>query len=392
VCRRLQAGSDRSEAYRRLNEAQVHRVNAVPRNPKLPSLEGLLSDEERDAILNARATAPFHPLSVLLRGESPITELIAANTERAARQVKRRNNEWLQVLKKRLLQTKPLTEPASALAELRAYGDLLEAGLDVSPIPTNPPGSKPDFKVNLNGEELQIEVHAKQHDEAMADEIESFHRTTCEQSVAKAASVPGPSVRIDVKVVQPFGKPRPGKPGDTTRTNAISKVSQIKDDEHQFSEEVPALLWLDLQDAQNLGMALIAEDLSPVISWQGFVNSGVLWYALYGWKGAPVFERHCLLIPFVGRSVMPMQHDGRFRRSTKLSAVLISFPNATMLAESFRATAPISDAFRRHFPGLPWAHIPSSIINWIPNQVKETISTQACMICAMAGDGYDPPA
>ena len=50
-------------------------------------------------------------------------------------------------------------------------------------------------------------------------------------------------------------------------------------------------------------MSLICEDLSPVMSYQGRVRSGVLWHALYGWKGAPVFDRHCLLIPFAGKSL-----------------------------------------------------------------------------------------
>jgi hypothetical protein len=245
--------------------------------------------------------------------------------------------------------------------------------------------------VRFNKQEMHVEVQAKQHDEAMAEEIENFHRVTYEESVAQSVSALRPSVTVRMIDVQPFGRPRSGKLDDTIRTNAISKISQIKDDERQFTDGVPALLWLDFQDAQNLGMALTPEDLSPVMSWQGSVNSGVLWYALYGWKGAPVFERHCLLIPFEGRSLLPMRHEGRFRRSTKLSAAVISFPNATMLAESFRATAPVSDAFRRHFPGLPLAHVPSSIINWIPNQVKETISIQAQMICTMARDAYSPP-
>jgi hypothetical protein len=364
----------------------------VLKNAKLPLLEGLLSAEERDTILRTRATAPFHPLAVVLTGESPSTQLIAANTERALGQVIRRDEQWLNSLRKRLLQTEPLTEPASALAELRAYGALLEAGLDVSPIPTATPGAKPDFTVSFNNEVMHIEVQAKQYDEAMAEEMENFHRVTYEESAAQSASAPRPSVTICMIDVQPFGRPRPGKPDDTTRTNAISKISQIKEDERQFTEGVPAVLWLDFQDAQNLSMALIGEDLSPVMSWQGLVNSGVLWYALYGWKGAPVFERHCLLIPFESRSLMPMQHDGRFRRSKKLSAVLISFPNAIMLAESFRATAPISDTFRRHFSGLPWARISSSLINWLPNQVKESIAMQARTICTMAGDAYSPPA
>jgi len=64
-----------------------------------------------------------------------------------------------------------------------------------------------------------------------------------------------------------------------------------------------------------------------------------------------------------------------------------------MLAESFQATAPISDAFRRHFCDLPWAYISSPIINWLLNQVKESIATQVRTICTMAGDAaYAPPA
>jgi hypothetical protein len=319
--------------------------------------------------------------------------LIAANRERALGQVTRRDEQWLKALRRRLAQTEPLTEPASALAELRAYSALLEAGLDVSPILTATPGAKPDFTVRFNNEEMHVEVHAKQNDEAMAEEVERFHRIAYEERVARSASAQRPSVTIRMMDIQPFGRPRPGKPDDTTRTNAISKISQIKDDERQFMDGVPALLWLDFQDAQNLGIALIDEDLSPVMLWRGSVNSGVLWYALYGWKGAPVFERHCLLIPFPGRSIVPMQHDGRFRRSTKLSAALILFPNAIMLAESIQATAPISDNFRRHFPGLPWAGISSSIINWLPNQVKQSIAMQARSICTMMGDAaYAPPA
>jgi hypothetical protein len=365
----------------------------VPKNEKLPLLEGLLSVQERDTILHSRATAPFHPLAVLLTGESPSTQLIAANTERALRQVIARDEQWLSCLKRRLLQTEPLTEPASALAELRAYGALLEAGLGVYPIPPNTSGAKPDFTVRVNSEEMHVEIHAKQHDEFIAEEIENFHRITHEGSIARSASVPGPSVTIRMIDIQPFGRPRPGKLDDTIRTNAISKISQIKDDERQFTEGIPALLWLDFQDVQNLGMALSVEDLSPVISWRGSVNSGVLWYALYGWKGAPVFERHCLFIPLPGRRVVSMRHDGRFRRSTKLSAALISFPNALVLAESIQASTPISEDFRRHFSRLPLAHVSSSIINWLPNQVKESVGMQARTICMMTGDAaYAPPA
>jgi hypothetical protein len=361
----------------------------MPNETKFHFLEKLLSDEEREAIRRATVPGRFHPLAVLLDGQG--NQFLAANTERALGWVTRRDERWLKAQKKRLLETATLTEPAAALAELRAYGALLEAGFHVSPFAADASGPKPEFKVRLNDEEMVVEVHSKQYDAAMAREIEKFHAVSPKESSAPTTSDPKPKVEVRVLDVQPFGRPRPGKPHDTTTTNAISKICRIKADEHQLTEGMPSLLWLDFQDAQNLSMALTGEHLSPVMSWQGFVNSGVLWYALYGWKGAPVFERHCLLVPFSTRTIVPMQHDGRFRLSQKLSAVVFSFPNATLLAESFRATAPVSDTFRRHFPYLPWAQVSTSIINWLPDQVKGTISLQARSICTMAGEPYYPP-
>jgi hypothetical protein len=363
----------------------------MPTNPKLPLLEGLISPPERQAILQARPTAPIHPLAALLIGESPQTRLIAANTERALGRVRGHDAPWIDTQRKRLLQTDTLTEPASALAELRAYGALLEAGLSVAATPTTSTRAQPDFKVRFGNEEMRVEVHAKQHDESMATEIELFHRTDVAEGATQSTSQPPSRVTIRTLAVQPFGRPRPGKPDDTVQTTAISKVSQIKDDEAQFTEGIPALLWLDLQDAHNLSMALSVEDCSPMASWRGSLSSGVLWYALYGWRGAPVFEHHCPLLPFEGRGLRPMAHDGRFRRSARLSAVLISFPHATVLSESFRAAARLPQTFQRHFSLLPYAHLPSSIINWCPDQVKDTIALQARMICAIAGHSYSPP-
>lgn len=50
-----------------------------------------------------------------------------------------------------------------------------------------------------------VEVQAKQHDEAMAAELETFHRTSLEKSAAKAVSTTGPSVTVSMIDVHPFG-------------------------------------------------------------------------------------------------------------------------------------------------------------------------------------------
>jgi hypothetical protein len=84
---------------------------------------------------------------------------------------------------------------------------------------------------------------------------------------------------------------KPGKPRDSTTTNAISRICAIKQEEEQFRSDLPAILCLDFQDLHTMDMSMTVEQFQPVISWNEHLTTGALWYALYGWKGAPVFEQ-----------------------------------------------------------------------------------------------------
>ena len=67
---------------------------------------------------------------------------------------------------------------------------------------------------------------------------------------------------------------------------------------------------------------------TPINTWNCGFYSGPLWYALYGWKGIPIFEGESIY------SSVIIRHDGRFRMETKIDAVICSLPRCTMIFDN----------------------------------------------------------
>ena len=67
------------------------------------------------------------------------------------------DDDWLRSLVPRLRQMDDPEEAAASLAELRAYGAFLEAGLEVMPIPVKDE-STPDFEVDAGDGPVTVEV------------------------------------------------------------------------------------------------------------------------------------------------------------------------------------------------------------------------------------------
>jgi len=349
-------------------------------------LQQLLSTDERSAISKAVVGKKPHPVLHLLDGEEEECRQIAVNTDRALKHVMLRDKAWIDKLKPRLVQTADLAEPASALSEIRSYGALLEAGIQVSPVKV---GQKPtpEFSVQIGSANAQVEVHAKQFDHMTDQQIEDHHQALAEELQEKLNVAPPGQTVMAVRMTEvfPFGEPDAEKPGDTTTTNAISRLCSIKAREHQFEEGTPSILWLDFQDPHSWNMSLTADQLRPVHSWHGMLTSGALWYAFFGWKGAPVFDRfHRSLNP---RAIVEMAHPGRFRLSKMLSAVVISLPTETVLVESPRPIVRLADDFRCQFIHLPWAKVEHWTAEWEPDLVRRTIDLESRMLLAIAGNG-----
>ena len=345
-------------------------------------LTELLTVKEQDAVKKNTGTARPHPVGLLLSREDG-NSLHAVNVERALKQVGIADMAWIEKMKPRIIGP-DVTEAASALAELRAYGALLEAGYKVSPVVIKNSEPTPEFEISDGAYRAVVEVHAKQYNEDTEKGLQE-HR----KMIASQPSSPG--VAVYTHVVHPFGRPVPGKPGDSTATNAISRICAIKQKEHQLSDDKPSILWLDFQDLYSGDMALTTEQFQPLSSWNENITSGALWYALYGWKGAPILEHlhysHLLGFP---SQITRMAHDGRFLTSKRLSAVIVSLSRATILAESPRDEKQLPREIRIRHLGLPWAGLQHTIAEWTDGRVVQTLKANAAFTTEIVGETPPP--
>lgn len=345
------------------------------------ALSEFVTAAEQNVLNENQAGTRVHPVIELLSREEGKSQE-AINTNRALKQVSLIDAAWLDELKSKILQTNAI-QAASALAELRAYGSLLKAGYQVTPIPVSS-APTPDFTISDGPIDVSVEVQAKQFNDETEESLE-----THETWVASQPKSPG--VTSYVHVVYPFGKPQPGS-GDTTTTNAIKRLRQIKKDDRQFTEGKPAILWLDFQDLHTWNMSLTADQFQPLLSSKEHLTSGALWYAWYGWHGAPVFEQCHYSHLDLPSQIQFMEHDGRFSQQSKLSAVIMSFPNATMLAESPHQESQLPSPIRLRYLGLPWAGIQHSVAEWGVGLVRRTLLRDAVLICAIHGGKLALPA
>jgi hypothetical protein len=344
------------------------------------TLTQFLTAEEQGTVKKDTGAARPHPVGLLLSLEEG-RSLHAVNVERALKQVSIADMAWIEKIKPRIIGPN-ITESASALAELRAYGALLEAGYRVSPVAIKNSKPTPEFEISDGACSAVVEVHAKQYDEDTEKGLQAHRKMIADQPAS-------PGVTVYTHVVQPFGEPVPGKPGDSTATNAISRICAIKQKEHQLSEDKPSILWLDFQDLYTWDMALTTEQFQPLISWNENITSGALWYAFYGWKGAPILEQchysHLLGFP---SQITHMAHNGRFLTSKKLSAVIVSLSKATILAESPRKEKQLPREIRIRYLGLPWSGLQHTLAEWTDGRVVQTLKANAAFITEMVGQTF----
>jgi hypothetical protein len=293
-------------------------------------------------------------------------------------------DQWLKNAKKRIAQTSDFEECASAMAETRCYGAFLECGFVVQPVPTSKLPT-PDFEIELGGERGVVEVATKlEHDE----------QTKRAEQIAAGGTPPGverssfhlKNTRIDTKVsvVHPFGAPDPDKEGDTTQTNAISRICSVKQKESQVIEGQFAILWLDFRDLSGWPSVLELDEACPLnVGNAGILHSGACWYAFYGWKGAPVLETN--YSPSQVRT--PMAHFGRFHpsapKTSRYSAVVLCLAEGTVMFENSMAPTPFSGGVRGALTKLPHFSLSRSIADWQQGDVDRANVLSRSMIEAL---------
>ena len=192
---------------------------------------------------------------------------------------------------------------------------------------------------------------------------------------------------------RPGGSPNRGKPDDSVQANVISRICGAKGDEKQFPADKPSLLWIDLRSFGAWPGVVKLEQCTPLMSGHHGLTSGALWYAFYGWKGAPLFEED---FPLHER-VVKMGHDGRFRlrgkKRSKLSGAILALTEELILFENPWAAHPLPDRARRFTERLPWFNLGYSICNWSPGDAEAVAGLGRRQVEAMKTwrDKLDPP-
>ncbi len=333
-------------------------------------IRALLTPEQLATIKHLKWKDRRHPLQRLLFPQDR-DEQFVYNTGVALNLIFERDERWILSKKRQLLSTENYNDASSVLGEVRAYGALLRCELTVKPGSAGVT-SEPDFLVET---EVFVEVHAKQPepDEALA--LERHHDE-------RFRSIPGEGVSVRMHFHTPFGVP---KPGESVTRNAIQKLAQIKQKEEakqQFSDLAPSILWLDFQD-EAWSLIINASDAAPIVSWHRGFYSKPLWYAFYGWKGAPVFQGE-MIEAGACRPLNKMRHDGRFRQNTKIDAVIVSFPKDTIILENPFSRKPVQAWLWRKLTLLPDFNFELSHLNWPRADLSQRIETQKITLEALA--------
>lgn len=335
-------------------------------------LMSLFNSSEIEFVRSIEPRCERHPLNRLLFPQERDSQVVE-NMRGALIRVFDKDETWMLRQKERLLSTDDYSHASSALSEIRAYGALLGTGL---PIKANLAGSvsEPDFFIEEGEEKIFVEVHSKRWSQ---EEEEAFIKFNNEQ---KRPTIDG-GVTMRLHITTPFGVPK--KEQENVTINAIHKLAQMKQQEEkqkqQFSRDHTSILWVDFQD-EAWNLLLHENDAQPVKTWQGGFWSGPIWYAFYGWKGAPVFEGQRIEEGFK-RPAKTMPHDGRFHKEgTKIDAVIMSFPRSTIILENHHSRKPIRSCFWGKLFLLPWFSFEGSYTNYPNATLKQRVEFQKEML------------
>jgi hypothetical protein len=231
----------------------------------------------------------------------------------------------------------------------------------------------------MDGVETIVEVWTRNLSKEERERIKAQQATS-----SRTEQVNGGTITTSVAAIAPFGAPDPSKKGDSILTNIISRIAAIKEREHQAHGRRPFVLWIDLQSEGSLVFDY-SDHLQPLMSWNGAVQSGAYWHALYGRKGDILFESGGGRI-----RTNAMQHEGRYNQQmkehggpTRISGCIFASPRTTVVMEHPAAAFPLTASFRKQLINLPWFNIGLSLANWSEHLVESIVHVQRNLVVAV---------
>jgi hypothetical protein len=348
----------------------------------MQQLKDLFDDSQLRLISDApQWMGDRHPTWFPLYHETP--RAIDFLVNRAVAIISRQNggDDWLRGKTPRLLDLAEYNNAASTLAEIRAYGGLLAAGFEVSPIAESADVATPEFSIDAGDGPTTVEVFSKHQDEKqdeLVDAAHSFDRPLPPDVRRNTRPIGDKLLTTTTVVIAPGGIPDPKKSNDSVTANFISRVCSIKQDERQISADRPALL---IADFANFGGPVTSQfttpvQTAPIVSGHTAINSGAIWYAMYGWKNAPIFQES-------SRKVR-MGHDGRFRikgaKQSRLSGLLAVFAKGAVLLENPWALHRLPEKARLRFLNYPWFDLTRTVADWQMGDADQQVAVSRRMI------------
>ena len=352
-----------------------------------PAFAALFSPDEIEGIRVAPMfSGRRHPIWVPLFGEDQSLRDGHHRLEQSVRVIVARQDgkAWLARKKPKLLDQDDVSNASSAMAEIRAFGALTQAGFHVTPVvETDEP--TPDFLAAAGDQVVACEVATK---------LQAREQDDLQERIHDAALGKGPvpegvghnvyhgehaTITMFESVHQPFGRPNPARANDSVQTNTISRVCRIKDDERQLPPDMAAVLVIDFHDTGgSLMPRTLIHQTAPMIAGRVGFTSGALWYAFYGWNGAPVFE---------GDELFQMGHDGRFwpgrDPKSNLSAALLVMPGDVVCFENQAAAFPLTENTRLQIARFPRFDLGRSVLEWERGDVRREIELRRHMIARL---------
>ena len=193
----------------------------------------------------------------------------------------------------------------------------------------------------------------------------------------------GGTITTQWAAIAPFGAPDRRKKGDSILTNVISRIAAIKEREHQAARS-PTLCLVGRPSERDVTTLDYSHQLQPLMSWNGEVQSGGYWHALYGRRGDTILESGGGRI-----RTNVMQHEGRYYQKmkehggpTRISG-FVSSPKTTVIMEHPAAALPLTASFRKQLINLPWFDIGLSLANRSEHLVERTVHVQREFIVAI---------
>jgi len=206
-----------------------------------------------------------------------------------------------------------LASSYKALAEIRAVGYLKRCGFEVCPRSEHEKGF--DFFAKIKGFEIAVEVTAMRMN---PEETKKWLTAGGERTI------------------YPAGSP---KEGEFSVDNVAHRFAQkAEEEDEQLPEDMPSLLWFDLQfrDWWALG---IDEACPLYVLPRGRFRTGGLWLGFYGCKCTALLDSESLLngLPPNARGIEypALRYPGYFmKESPKASATILALPECTIIFEN----------------------------------------------------------